>query len=177
MKLTKKGIAAAAVLMAAGLGSTANATPMDWVNTKNLNVLISDPLEPVQFTHTLDNFNPGADTISSYQLVFNLFDDHDSSKWEIEAAVFSQPDYLIDTLWFDLSGTETAGWSLAGRAQLNASGSLSVAITSLLGDFYLGSSTLIAHGDKSPIPEPGTLALFGAALFGFGLMRRKRQAL
>jgi hypothetical protein len=177
MKLTTMKWTAAAIL-AAGLCGTANATPMDWSSTVTFPdpVLLSGLFDSQEFTHTLGDFNPGADTVSSYTLSFDLYDDANDSFWDtVEAAIFSQPGYPIDTIWFDLSGNETAGWSLAGRAALNSSGSLTVAITSLLGDFYLGSSTLNAHGERNSVPEPGTLALFGAALIGFGLMRRKRQ--
>jgi hypothetical protein len=177
MKLTTMKWTAAAIL-AAGLCGTANATPMDWTSTVNFPepVLLSGVLDTQDFTHTLQGFNVGTDTVSSYTLAFDLYDDENDSFWDtVEAAIFSQPGYLIDTVWFNLSGNETAGWSLAGRAELNSSGSLQVSITSLFGDFYLGGSTLNAHGDRNSVPEPGTLALFGVALIGFGLMRRKRQ--
>ena len=77
--------------------------------------------------------------------------------------------------YFNLSGTEYGGWTLIGRAQLELTGQLTVAISSLLGDFYLGSSRLTVQGVRA-VPEPGMLALFGAGLLGLGLVRRKRAS-
>jgi hypothetical protein len=126
---------------------------------------------PVIYTHTLENFLPGVDSVDSYSLTFNLYDDRDRA---IEAAIFSQPGRLLDTIWFNLSGTENGGWTLAGVWQLEHTGTLTLAISSLVGDFYLGGSTLRVTGERNAVPEPGTLALFGAGLLLFGLLRRKR---
>jgi hypothetical protein len=153
------------------LSGTANAGPMTWVDyhdftSDRLVTLVS----PAVYTHNLlDNgFLPGSYEIDSYSLAFDLYDDND---WTSEVALFSQPGRLLDTMFFNLSGTETAGWTYFGKWQLETSGQLTVAISSLGGDFYLGSSTLTVNGHS--VPEPGTLALFGAALLGFGLIRRK----
>jgi PEP-CTERM motif-containing protein len=178
MKLTKKNILAAAALCAAALGGTANAGPAVWTDFVDF---VPDKLvvayQPVIYTHTLEGFNSSTDTISSYSLKFDLYDDRDNAP---ETALFSQLGAVLPNStnqFFNLSGTEGGGWTIAGRLQLQVTGSLTVAITSLLGDFYLGSSTLTVTGSKNSVPEPGTLALFGAALLGFGLVRRKAKAL
>ena len=166
---------ATAALLAAGFSGAANAVPMTWTNTVDF---VPDRLvvewNPVVWTHTVTNFNTATDTVSSYSLLLNLYDDADRSQ---EIALFSQPGSLLNAIFFDVAGPESAGWTYSGRAQLDASGSLTVAISSLLGDFYLGSSTLTVRGDRDVrnVPEPTTLALLGTALLGFGLVRRKRQ--
>ena len=173
-KLTKtsaKWVASLAIL-GGSLSGVANAGPMSWTDYHDFT---PDRLvtfwSPVVYTHDISvkGFNPGTDSVDSYSLSFNLYDDKDR---EQEVALFSQPGDLFSGAFFDLSGAETGGWTLSGVWQLESSGRLTVAISSLLGDFYLGSSTLTVKGHS--VPEPGTLALFGAALLGFGLIRRKR---
>lgn len=174
--ITRKWAVAAAVIAASACG-VANAAPMDWQDDETFSAVLMTQGQSMVYSHTLENFTPGLDSISSYYLTFDLWDDKNDRPFEIETVVFSQPGALLDSAFFNLSGTEQAGWTAEGRWQLNNTGSLTVAITSLLGDFYFGGSTLTAHGDKKSVPEPGTLALFGAALVGFGLMRRKRKSI
>jgi hypothetical protein len=177
MKMTNmsaKWIASLAVL-GGSLGGVANAGPVTWTDFHNFTPdRLVTIISPVIYSHDItgDGFNPGVDQIDSYSLTFNLYDDQDRAA---EVAIFSQPGDLLSAKFFDLSGSEwTNNWTFSGVWQLESSGHLTVAISSgsLFGDFYLGSSTLTVKGHS--VPEPGTLALFGAALLGFGLIRRKR---
>jgi hypothetical protein len=173
-----------AMLAIAGisLAGAANAGPMTWTDTRTENQLVT-LFTPALFTHDItdgaNGFNTATDDVYSYGLTFNLFDDQDRSG---EHAVFTTVlDFVSGNFvlgeWFNLGGTETGAASVGGRIQLETTGRLSVIIASLGGDFYLGSSTLTVKGVRnSSVPEPGTLALFGAALLGFGLVRRKRAA-
>jgi len=175
MKLTTNKWTAGIALMGVVASSGAFAGPMTWVDKYDFTPdrLIST-FESVVYSHdiTSEGFVVGVDDATSYSLSFNLYDDRDK---DLEIALFSQPGYLFDSAWFNLSGAESGGWSIAGLWQLDTSGRLTVAISSLLGDFYLGDSTLTVRGFKNSVPEPGTLALFGATLLGFGLIRRKRK--
>ena len=174
MKVTTKQWANAAAVIGAGICGAANAGPMTWTDTVDFTPdRLVTTHAPAIYSHTLENFTPGVDTVDSYSLTFNLYDDKDK---DFEAAVFSQPGNLLDEVWFNLSGTENGGWTLAGIWQLDHTGSLTVAISAVYGDYYLGSSTLRVKGEHNSVPEPATLALFGAALLGFGLRRRKRDA-
>jgi hypothetical protein len=177
MNLTKK-MAATAALMAISISGTAFAVPAVWTDTVTFTPAAHVSMfESVVYDHTLDGFNVGSDTVYNYSLSFNIFDDRDGwNEWtKKEWVLISQTGDWFDEIFFSVSGAEFGGWNLDGRLQLNDTGSLTVGVTSLLGDFYLGGSTLTARGDKkSSVPEPTTLALFGAALLGFGLTRRKR---
>jgi hypothetical protein len=176
MKLFTKKCAVAAALVAASACGAANAAAMDWQDDGTFAGILMTQGQTIAYNHTLDGFTPGLDSISSYYLTFNLWDDANDKPFELETALLSQPGAPIDSILFNLSGEEHGGWTAQGRWQLNTTGSLTVAVTSLIGDFYFGGSTLTAHGDKQSVPEPGTLALFGVALLGFGLMRHKRSA-
>ncbi|MES1263641.1 MAG: PEP-CTERM sorting domain-containing protein [Peristeroidobacter soli] len=155
MKLTTKKWTTAAAIAVASLCGTANAGSMTWTDTVNLTpaplLTAFTPTSILTYTHFLEDFNTATDSVDSFTLTFNLYDDGDR---ESEFAV--------------------AG-SLLGNSQIENFGSLTVAVAALWGDFYVGGSTLTVNGQRKSVPEPGTRALFGAALMGFGLMRRKRE--
>ena len=56
-------------------------------------------------------------------------------------------------------------------AEINSSGILSVTIKSVLGDFYVGDSTLTLE----TVSEPAALGLIGLGLLGAGLLARRRR--
>jgi len=173
----KKQWTISTAVLGLALGFAANASPMVWTDSIDFRpaplVTVKDP---VGFTHDITDaasggFVVGSDTVSSYTLKLNLYDDWDRS---IEVAYIAQPGLIGDRIYIDLSGSEYGGWSLLAEWQIEAYGKLSVVVASLLGDFYIGGSQLVVNGDRRAVPEPGTLALLGAALLGFGMMRRRR---
>jgi hypothetical protein len=164
-------------LLGIALSAAANASPMTWTDDINFKPAELVTLKnPVTYTHDITDaasggFVVGSDTVNSYQLTLDLFDNLDRA---IEVAYVAQPGLIGDKIFFDLSGTEYGGWSLLAQWQIQTQGQLSVAVVALVGDFYLGGSKLVVNGDRRAVPEPGTLALLGGALFGFGMLRRRR---
>lgn len=65
---------------------------------------------------------------------------------------------------------------ISSLAKLNADGTLFVQVTSTLGDFIVGKSTLSVVTKNVNVPESSSLVLFGLGLLGLGLMRRKARA-
>ncbi len=135
----------------------------------------------LSYTHDLndngvEHFVVGEDTITSYSLTLKLSDDTNDSRWELcELAWVDQPGVLGDGLYTFNYDSAKYGWSFAGLAQLNETGTLTVRIHSLMGDFNFDSSTLAAYGENkstAPVPEPATMLLMGAGLAGLGIMRR-----
>lgn len=171
-----KSVLAAALL--AGSFS-AHAVPVTWVDTIDFTPdRYIAPNSSYSYTHNiLDNgYNPGVDYIYGYSLSVNLYDDGDR---DLDVALIDVPGLLGDTVFFNLSGVEYGGWSLEGLAQLTFTGTYGVTITSLIGDFFLGSSTLTVRGEENSrsVPEPGTLGLLGLGLLGVGAgMRKKKKA-
>jgi len=92
---------------------------------------------------------------------------------------------LIQIGFFDVQDgglvlNPTVNWNgnlgLSSLVKLNADGTLFVQVTSLLGDFVIGNSTLNVVAKDVSVPESSSLMLFGLGLLGLGLMRRKARA-
>jgi hypothetical protein len=171
-----KGMFAGAIALCSV--TVANATPISWVDTIDFNPdRYIAPNSSVSYNHDiLDNgYTPLVDSIYGYSLSVNLYDDGDNG---LEVALVNVPGVGGDKVYFDLSGSEFGGWSLAGYGQLALTGLYDVTISSLWGDFFLGSSTLTVRGDERSVPEPGALGLLALAMLGMvAASRRKRGPL
>jgi hypothetical protein len=167
---------------------SAYAAPYTWTDEINLGdrrLYQNAPMYTYTHDITDDGFSSyfmgGDDYILEYSLNVSLSDDGDNHK---EAALISQSGDGHGRYYnFDYSDQEF-GWSLAGWAELNLYGSLTVTIERMWGDFNLGYSTLTAIGDNgydgvdvAPVPEPATLILMGIGLLGIaaGASRRKSK--
>jgi len=171
------------VLLAFGFASAAHADyiPASWTDSANVNGVYIGDRQSYTYSHDLtDNgFRPLNDLISSFRLSINLADD-DNNLWRdgLEFAFIDLPGIEGDSFVASFgSGEEYGGFSILGLLQLNALGTLTVTISSIMGDFNLVSSVLTAQGvsNVANVPEPGALGLLGVGLLGIALSKRRRK--
>lgn len=181
MNLTKLFLGALAAL---SLSATANAAyvPATWSDPYDVGTgVYIGQNDSYQYTHdiTLDGFNPGTDLVTSFLLSVSLKDDA-SDPWlsPVEIAIVDLPGIFDTAYVYNFGANAYQGWSLAGIIELNAFGTLSVTISSLLGDFVFAGSNLVAHGiaKTTEVPEPATLGIFGLGLLGIAAAARRRRA-
>lgn len=173
----------ALVLLAFGFSSAhASYIPATWTDTANVgNGVYIGSQQSYTYTHNLNDngFRPLNDLITSFSLSIDLADDQKRDSFEL--AFVDLPGIGGDAFVhnFGLSGEEYGGFSILGLLQLNALGTLTVTISSILGDFNLVGSTLTAQGlsNTASVPEPGALGLLGVGLVGIALSRRRKQAI
>jgi hypothetical protein len=182
--MKKLVIIASVMMMVFSVAGFAGALPGTWtdvVDPANDVFLDNNPFTPApgsySFTHDItDNgFNPFVDFVTSATLDLTLRDDQDKSS---EIVLIDLPGLLSDTIYNFTVELADIGVSLSGLLQLNLSGQLNVSLTSLWGDFFFVDSTLTAYGDENspvnPVPEPSTVLLLGAGLFGLLSLGRKK---
>lgn len=165
----KSTCAALAAMFALHVGN-AQAVPFAWLDDFNpgSDIRVGPQLD---FTHDIRDgatgFRAGLDTITSATLNIFLGDD----------ALFGDLPILGDgqeSVSFNFDGT---GWTSPQNVSLLdifqfqfdtllMDGVLGVSIRATRGDFEFRRSTLVVRGDRAAVPEPVSLALFGAGMLG-----------
>jgi hypothetical protein len=163
-----KKIVAATVLLASTSCFAGVITDVVTVNEK-LNTW-----ESVSWTHNvLDNgFVLGS--AQSANVTIQLWDDSKSFFDGIETAtiVIGVIDFEDGALVYNAVSDWTGSLGITSLGLLNALGELNVSVSSVLGDFWIGKSTLTVK--TSNVPEPGSLLLLSLGLLGLGLARRQK---
>jgi len=173
----------APALLLASFATTASASYIEysWSDIYDPNPDLRVPPSRT-YTHNLtdgyDGFRPGVDFIATFTLSVHLYDDAVDSWWSAgEWALVDVPGTGGDQRFFNVSGSEFGGWSLMGWLQLNLTGTYTVTIESLSGDFLFGASRLDARGLRyQAVPEPGTLALLALGIIGMGVALSRRRS-
>lgn len=146
------------------------------VETVNKTVSIT---KSVSWTHNILDQGFALGSAESASILIEFRDDK-SDPWlqPFETA-------LVQIGFFDVQDgglvlNPTVNWSgnlgLSSLVKLNADGTLFVQVTSLLGDFVIGKSTLSVIAKDVSVPESSSLMLLGLGLLGLAVMRRKARA-
>lgn len=146
------------------------------VETVNKTVSIT---KSVSWTHNILDQGFALGSAESASILIEFRDDK-SDPWlqPFETA-------LVQIGFFDVQDgglvlNPTVNWSgnlgLSSLVKLNADGTLFVQVTSLLGDFVIGKSTLSVVAKDVSVPESSPLMLLGLGLLGLAVMRKKARA-
>lgn len=158
--------------------------PATWNDIKDFGSGVTvGPSTPFTYVHdlTTSGFTPlPAGYIDDYELSINLKDDA-SDPWyaPFEVARVSLFGGLANGFVSSFGWSNVDfGWSILGSVELSLLGTLTVTVSSLLGDFVVTGSHLVANGytDSRAVPEPGALGLLGIGLLGMALTMRRRKA-
>ena len=178
----------ALVLWAASTGAHAAYVSATWTDVVTQQQKLSSSLFdqlwygiPGSHTWTHDitdsGFTPFHDIAESFTLGIQIYDDGDAGD---EEALIWLPLTLPESSgpsYFEISGDDLGGWAIGSLLELNALGLLTVTVTALKGDFWVGNSYLTVNGLKNVVGvvEPATFALFGLGLAAAGLATRRRR--
>jgi hypothetical protein len=182
----KRLMALAVLMLGYVVSAQAAYVPATWTDTKSFGTGETVGLfKSFTYTHDItDNgFKPfPLGYVDSFQLSINLKDDSRDAWYEgaEEALVYLPSSFGLASGEVTSFGWSSVnfGWSILGSIELSLLGTLTVTISSLVGDFLVMGSQLVAHGgvDSATVPEPGALGLLGIGLLGMAAtMRRKAQ--
>jgi hypothetical protein len=165
------------IVIAAGFVLAANAQAGLITDVEAVNKTVSFGASK-SWTHNILDQGFILGTAQSATLTIEFRDDKDPWYAPFETA-------LVQIGLFDLQDgglvlNPTVNWTgdlgLSSLIKLNADGSIFVQVTSVLGDFVIGKSTLSVITKEVSVPESSSLILFSLGLLGLMFARRKVRA-
>jgi len=143
------------------------------VDTIDLNKYVGFWQNHSYFHNINDNgFNLG--TAISGSLAINVYDDNRNDCFGFCSDLGEIILYTVEAFDFDTGaitfGNLNANLGVNALAEINSDGFLDMKISSLFGDFYIGSSVLTINTVE--VAEPASFALLALGLIGLGFARR-----
>lgn len=131
--------------------------------------------DSVTWTHSIldDGFTLGS--AQSAKVTIQIKDDDSfflRDGLEFASIVIGVIDFEDGALVYNAVSNWAGSLGISSLGILNGSGQLDVTVYSILGDFWVGNSTLSVQ--TSNVPEPGSLLLLSLGLLGLGLARRQK---
>lgn len=177
--------AMAAAVLLLGYAGTSQAIPFTWTDSAGNPGTHISAGSTYQYTHNITDgasgYQAGIDSITSAALSIWLYDDNFFGDIPLLGDGSETVGFRLDNgVWTATRAVDSTFWSLDqfdfAVSSLLSDGLLNVVIRANSGDFRFGGSLLTVNGDRTSVPEPGTLGLLGLGLLAAGFAKRRRSA-